>query len=276
MIRAISTYVHVRERLHPGILDELTRAGAQAIEIFGARGHFDYTSPQHVRELGSWFHSNQVELHSLHSPMYSDSDWERRSSSLNIASKDRKTRIEAMDEIKRAIEIAERLPFRFLIQHIGTSSESFDMGKFDAAMTSIEHLKAFAKPLGVRLLIENIPNELSTPEKIVELIRTGHFDDVGVCFDTGHAHMEGGVAPAIETLKDYIRSTHFHDNKQDRDAHLVPGDGTIDWNLTMELLRSCPQIPPVLLELEGDSEGNPEFGKKVPEMTAKAWRTLGV
>ncbi|MGE5110354.1 MAG: sugar phosphate isomerase/epimerase family protein [Acidobacteriaceae bacterium] len=274
MLKAISTYVHVRERLHPGILDGLVRAGAQAIEIFGARGHFDYTSAQHVREIASWFHSNQVEFHSMHSPMYSDMDWERRSSSLNIASKDRKTRIEAMDEIKRAIEIAERLPFRFLIQHIGTSSESFDMHKFDAAMTSIEHLKAFAKPLGVKLLIENIPNELSTPEKIVELIRTGHFDDVGVCFDTGHAHLEGGVAPALEMLKDYVRSTHIHDNKQDRDSHLVPGDGTIDWNLTMEILRTAPQVPPVLLELEGDPEGNPEFGKKLPEMTARAWTKL--
>jgi sugar phosphate isomerase/epimerase len=276
MQRAISTYVHVRERLHPGILDGLVRAGAQAIEIFGARGHFDYTSAQHVREIASWFHSNQVEFHSMHSPMYSDTDWERRSSSLNIASKDRKTRIEAMDEIKRAIEIAERLPFRYLIQHIGTSSESFDMHKFDAAMTSIEHLKAFAKPLGVKLLIENIPNELSTPEKIVELIRTGHFDDVGVCFDTGHAHLEGGVAPALEMLKDYVRSTHLHDNKQDRDSHFVPGEGTIDWELTMEILRACPQVPPVLLELEGDPDGNPEFGKKLPEMTGKAWKKLGI
>ena len=44
----------------------------------------------------------------------------------------------------------------------------------------------------------------------------------------------------------------------------------------MELLRSCPQVPPVLLELEGDPQGNPEFGKKVPEMTARAWKLLGV
>ena len=276
MLRAISTYVHVRERLHPGILDGLVRSGAQAIEIFGARGHFDYHNPQHVRELASWFNSNQVEFHSLHSPMYSDSDWDRRSTSLNIASRDRKTSIEAMDEIKRAIEIAEKLPFRFLIQHIGTSGEEFTMHKFDAAMTSIEHLRAFAKPLGVRVLLENIPNELSTPEKLVEFLKTGHFSDVGVCFDTGHAHLEGGVAPALEILKDHIRSTHIHDNKQDKDAHLVPGDGTIDWNLTMELLRSAPQAPPILMELEGDADGNPDFGKKLPELTSKAWKKLGM
>jgi len=276
MLRAISTYVHVRERLHPGILDGLVRCGAQAIEIFGARGHFDYTNPQHVRELASWFHSNQVEFHSLHSPMYSDIDWSRRSSSLNIASRDRKTCIEAMDEIKRAIEVAEKLPFRFLVQHIGTSGEEFNMHKFDAAMTSIEHLRAFAKPLGVRLLLENIPNELSTPEKLVEFLKTGHFNDVGVCFDSGHAHLEGGVAPALEILKDHIRSTHIHDNNQDKDAHLVPGDGTIDWTLAMEILRTAPQVPPILLELEGDADGNPDFGKKLPELTAKAWKKLGL
>ena len=69
-----------------------------------------------------------------------------------------------MDEIKRALEIAEQIPFRFLIQHIGLPNESFDEKKFEAAMTSVEHLRAFAKPLGVRILVENIPNELSRPK----------------------------------------------------------------------------------------------------------------
>jgi hypothetical protein len=32
----------------------------------------------------------------------------------------------------------------------------------------------------------------------------------------------------------------------------------------------------VLLELEGDPNGNPNFGKKLPELTEKAWKTLGV
>lgn len=278
MLKAMSTYVHVRERLHPGLLDNLVRAGVQAVEVFGFRGHFDYTDPQHVRELASWFQSNAVEFHSMHSPMYVERDWNRRSGSdpLNIASKDRKTRINAMDEIKRAIEVAEKLPFRYLIQHVGVSNESFDMHKFDAALSSIEHLRAFAKPLGVRMLVENIPNDLSTPEKLKELLKTGHFGDVGVCFDTGHAHWTGGVAPALELLSADIRSTHVHDNKQDRDAHLWPGEGTIDWKLTMELLQACPQIPPVLLEIEGDAEGNAEFGKKIPELAQKTWQTLGM
>ena len=42
MLKAISTYIFVKERLHPGLLDKLVSGGAQAIEIFGARQHLDY------------------------------------------------------------------------------------------------------------------------------------------------------------------------------------------------------------------------------------------
>ncbi len=37
MLKAMSTYAYVRERLHPGLLDGLVRGGRQAIEIFAAR-----------------------------------------------------------------------------------------------------------------------------------------------------------------------------------------------------------------------------------------------
>ena len=269
MLKAISTYVHVKERLHPGMLDGYARMGAQAIEVFAARGHFDYTDRQHVREIGQWFKTSGVEFHSMHSPM-STGESSRRDGAppLNIASLDKKSRIDAMDEINRAIEVAEQVPFRFLIQHIGTSGESFSEHKFfDAATSSIEHLQAFAKPLGVRLLLENIPNELSTPERLLELVQKAHFDDIGFCFDIGHAHMEQGVEDAFNVMKDRIRSTHIHDNKKDRDAHLWPGDGNIDWNAAMRFLRSAPLVPALLFEIETEAAG--DLPKKFDEVTRK-------
>jgi len=162
-----------------------------------------------------------------------------------------------MDEIKRALEIAEHIPFRFLVQHIGNPNDAFDEKKFEAAMTSVEHLRAFAKPLGVRVLIENIPNELSTPERLVEFIKTMHFDDIGVCFDCGHAHMMNGIPEGFAILKNHICSTHVHDNKKDKDSHLWPGNGSIDWKQTMELLRTAPQKPPLLLEIDGEEKKSP-------------------
>jgi len=259
MLRAVSTYLYVKERLHPGILDGLVRSGVQAIEIFAARQHLDYANRKaHVKEIAEWFRGSGVPLNSVHSPLYADYEWGRTGSPpVNIASSDRAGRIEAMDEVKRALEIAEQIPFRFLVQHLGTTNETFNEKKFEAAMTSIEHLRAFAKPLGVRILLENTPNELSTPERLVEMIQGAHFDDVGVCFDFGHAHMMSSVNEAFEIVRKHVASTHIHDNHKDKDSHLWPGQGTIDWKAAMELLRSAPKTPPVLLELEGDEKLNP-------------------
>jgi sugar phosphate isomerase/epimerase len=269
MLKAMSTYVYVKERLHPGLLDGLVRGGAQAIEIFAARQHLDYANrKQHVREIADWFRSTGIPLNSVHAPLYADYEWGRSGAApVNVASTDRAGRIEAMDEIKRAIELAEQIPFRFLVQHMGVSGESFDDRKFEAAMTSIEHLRAFAKPLGVRILLENIPNEISTPERLVEFIHTTHFDDVGVCFDVGHAHLMGEVSQAFETLKPLVHSTHVHDNLKDKDSHLWPGSGSIEWKQAMELLRSAPYTPPLLLEIEENEKINPV--EKMGEVFAK-------
>jgi sugar phosphate isomerase/epimerase len=277
MMKAISTYVYGKERLHPGMLDGLARGGAEAIEIFAARNHLDYANRrQHVQEIAQWFQTSGVPLHSVHAPMFSDYEWGRSGGPpVNIADPDRKRRVEAMDEIKRALEIAEQIPFRFLVQHIGVGNEEFDERKFEAAMTSVEHLRAFAKPLGVRILLENIPNELTTPERLVEFIGGAHFEDVGVCFDLGHAHMLGGVEPAFEVLKDHIRSTHVHDNGGDKDAHLWPGEGSIDWPQAVALLRSAPHVPPLLVEAGGEPQADiigrmGEVFRKLEEAEEKA------
>jgi len=91
----------------------------------------------------------------------------------------------------------------------------------------------------------------------VEFIRTSHLDDVGVCFDCGHAHMMGGIPEAFETLKPHICSTHVHDNNADKDSHLWPGKGSINWEETMKLLRTAPQTPPLLLEIDGEEKKSP-------------------
>ncbi len=260
MLRAMSSYVYIKKRLHPGLLDAMKRGGAEAVEIFAARGHFNYTDKEHIKELSAWFRSEGVELHSMHSPIYMSNDFKSGGAPLNIVDTEKPRRIEAMDEIKRAVEVAEQMPFRFLVQHIGKSDEYDDPRKFEWAMSGVEHLRAFCRQLGVTLLVENTPNDLATPEKLKELLKTLHYPDLGVCFDTGHAHMTSSVHQAFGVLEPYIRSTHVHDNKRDKDAHLWPGEGTIDWNETMQSLRAAPHSPALLMEIEGE-EGIDVSGK---------------
>jgi sugar phosphate isomerase/epimerase len=252
MLRAMSSYVYIKRRLHPGLLDTLVRGGAQALELFAARGHFNYHEKEHVRELGNWFKQEKIEFHSMHSPIYMSNDFKSGGQTVNIVDPDKRMRIEAMDEIKRAIEVAEYAPFRFLVQHIGKSDEYDDPRKFENALSAIEHLRAFARPLGVSLLLENIPNDLATPEKLKEIIRLLRYEDLGICFDVGHAHLVSSVHQAFGVLEDRIRSSHIHDNKRDKDSHLWPGEGTIDWEQSMQSLRSATHAPAMLLEIEGE------------------------
>jgi sugar phosphate isomerase/epimerase len=264
MRKAISTYVFVKSRLHPGLLDKLVQGGAEAIEIFAARGHFDYTDRQQVREIANWFKHSGTPLNSLHAPVHTDVEWGRTGTPpINLVDHDKGRRVASMEEIKRALEIAEAIPLGFLIQHLGIAGEEFDPQKADYALSSVEHLHAFAKPLGVKVLLENIPNEIATPERLRELIATLHLNDLGVCFDFGHAHVMSSVEQALPLLSKHIYSTHVHDNGQVHDNHLFPGEGNIDWKQAMELLRAAPQVPPVLLEIDGGNRK--DLWTKFPE-----------
>ena len=161
-----------------------------------------------------------------------------------------------VDEIKRALEIAELIPFRYLIQHMGVSGEEFDMHKFDAAFSAIEQLSLFARQRGVEILLENIPNELSTAARLQQFQELTHVG-LNYCFDTGHANLGNGVEAEFQLMKPRIRSTHVHDNNRKDDNHLPPviGEcGTIDWKNTMQLLRSGQDQFPLLLELKDHND----------------------
>lgn len=101
----------------------------------------------------------------------------------------------------------------------------------------------------MRLLVENLLSEATTPEHLMTILQTGHLNNVGVCLDLGHAHITPGVREAIVTLGKRIASVHIHDNHGVRDEHLWPGEGTIDWPAAAEALKKLDQPPAVVLEI---------------------------
>ncbi len=76
--------------------------------------------------------------------------------SVNLLHPDKSRRIAAMDEIKRALESAESIPFRNLVVHLGERDDEWSPRTVEFALTALEHLGAFAHPLGVRPLVENL------------------------------------------------------------------------------------------------------------------------
>jgi sugar phosphate isomerase/epimerase len=300
----LSTYAFFEHRLHPGLLDALHAAGANAgsggsmtIEVFAARHHFDYTDTSAVRETAAWFRSNNVRA-VLHQPVYisdrADAQWSRHvAPNLDLISDRKSGRIASMDEVKRAIESAEQIPFAAVVLHLGLKDTLWDEAALEHCFTAVEHLKAFAAPLGVRLLLENLQNEVTTPEHLLHILKTGHFESVGVCLDLGHLHLsqtaadaspDSGVQRAVSLLGPRIAQLHLHDNHgpfthgdapttnaEMKDEHLWPGEGSIDWSIVAPILATLPDTTPAILEPAPDRDQPTEL---VTRKAEKAFRTL--
>ena len=248
MQQVLSTYLFVNRKLTAALVGEVARANVSAIELFCSRGHFDYRSADDARELASWLAGNNLTLHSIHSPTTRDFHSTRESGApLSISDPERVRRQEAVDEIRRALDLVEHVPFRYCIQHVARPRDIPDERLWDAAFSSLEHLSLFARQRGVTLALENTPGEMATPTNLKNFLEQTRLTNVKLCFDTGHAHLEGGVVARLEALRDLVVTTHIHDNHGERDEHLLPYEGTIDWNAA---LAALPSEAPFVLELK--------------------------
>jgi sugar phosphate isomerase/epimerase len=289
MRAGISTHVFLPQRLTPSLLDALLAGGVQQIELFAARHHFNYTDRAAVREAALWFRSHDVAA-SLHMPLFSADDeaiWSKHTApSLNLLHVMKAERIAAMDEVKRALEAAEMVPIQSAVIHLGLGDDQWSTRALDDALTAVEHLKAFAGPLGIKLLLENLTNNVATPEHLVEIVTVGHFDTVGFCLDLGHANLaapisetshapaKSGIAQAFETFTSLgahrLVELHVHDNHSTRDEHLWPGAGAIDFVAVDTHIAALDPKPVGMLEIAYD------LPQSTAEVTTRTQRAAGI
>src|SRR5277367_288643 len=242
MQRILSTYRFVNQPLSAALLAEIAQAGFSAVEIFCASQHFSYREPQRVREISDALDEYRLGLHSVHSPTDRDRSPGRESGvAISISDPERIRRLDAVDEIKRVLDIAEQVPFQYLIQHIGHGRQAADARKLDAAFTSLEILSVFAKARGVTIALENTPDDLGSPASLQHFIADTHLHDLRLCLDTGHAHMDSTVEVAFDAMRDRVVTTHIHDNHGDKDEHLLPYNGTINWDAALGAFASATQ-----------------------------------
>lgn len=230
----LSTHLFHGSRLSSAHLTLAAGHGFSVIEVYATRSHFDYRDAAHVDEVGQALADLGLVLHGLHAPTttsFTDGVW---GPTLSIADPDESRRRQAVDETLAAMTVASRVPFRHLVVHLGVPDAMPALTQRSAAQRSLATLADAAESLGVHLALEVIPNALSHPGALVTLIEDVlERRTVGICLDTGHAHLWGDVTEAIELCSGHLHTTHLHDNHGRRDEHLVPGRGTIEWDAAM-------------------------------------------
>jgi len=106
----------------------------------------------------------------------------------------------------------------------------------EIGFSRFSRLCEIAERSDINLAFEN----LRAPDRLYEFMRRIDSPRIGVCFDAGHNHF---ICPERRICRDFadrIKAVHLHDNDGTRDAHNIPGDGTIDWaQVRKELLDSA-------------------------------------
>ena len=182
----ISTHLYVGDRLDRDHLVEIAAHGFDAVEVFAVKSHFDYRDRRAAIALAEWLDDTRLTLHSMHAPIardYVNGSWK---DGLSLAATDESHRKAAVEETLATLDVAAAVRYSTLVVHGGVPEPHAGPADNHLAslVRSLEELSPVAEQFGVRLAVEVIPNVLSTPSALVDLIESDiDVAELGICMD---------------------------------------------------------------------------------------------
>lgn len=248
----ISSHLYHDQQLSQEHLTQIASYGFEALELFATRSHFDYRDPATIAALRRWLTDTGMSLHGIHAPIAESATGGKYSGAYSIAAKDNAARQQAVHEVESALAVAREIECDVLVVHLGLPATQPGAGDNSraAAARSLEEIIRLTESLKTRVMVEVIPNDLSSVSTLVTLLeRDFEGTDAGICMDFGHAHLMGDLPDAIETAAEHLLTTHVHDNRGREDDHLVPYRGTINWPAALVTMRKIGYDGTYLMEL---------------------------
>ena len=156
--------------------------------------------------------------------------------------------------VEKTLRCAAVLGIQYLVVHPlykNRDGENYTREEFlsvnrDAYLPLVEE----AKKHGIIILTENLlwgeSIKFSAISELVERVDSPFF---GWCYDTGHGHCQGEALDELLSCPRVPLSLHIHDNNGNRrDEHLIPGDGTLDFEKCFTLLKKIGYAGEFVLE----------------------------
>ncbi len=143
-----------------------------------------------------------------------------------------------------AIAFCHRHLIPVTVIHVTQGSAPPPMGK--AGLDRVRQLAQHAREKDVVLAIENC----GRPDYVEFLLSECDVPSLGLCYDSSHDFLKGN--PPVEILQKWghrLVTTHFSDNHGENDDHLLPGDGTINWEAVTVSFPAETYTGPVMLEV---------------------------
>lgn len=148
-----------------------------------------------------------------------------------------------VERYKNDIRICKENNIPMVVMHL-TSKNNAPMYN-EIGLNRLKEIVNYAQKLDVKVAFENT----KIKGYLDYVIKNIDNDNVGICYDSGHCHVHFNDEFNYELFKDRIFAVHLHDNDKSDDLHLLPFDGTIDWERVVTKLKECNYKGPVTLEL---------------------------
>lgn len=150
-------------------------------------------------------------------------------------------RQERLEKMKRSLLATRMLGCKYWVVHPImpywiTDLETGDAQKtWDLNLTFMQELLSYAKEQDVTICLENMPMckfSMATPQNVFDFVKIINDEHFKICLDVGHTAVFPDLSPAnaVRELGDAIKVLHIHDNMGNKDSHLRPTEGIVDWD----------------------------------------------
>lgn len=176
-----------------------------------------------------------------------------------------------VERYKKDIKNCHENGISMVVMHLTQKDKAPMYG--EVGLNRIRKITEYAKEMNMKVAFENTKIK-GYLEYVLDNIKD---DNVGICFDVGHYHVHFDDEFNFELFKNRIFAVHLHDNDKSDDLHLLPFDGTIDWEYVINKVKDCNYNGPITMELcyrydylnmslDSFYKKGYEVGKKLQEM----------
>lgn len=244
------------------VLHAIRDGGFDAVEVCSFPKHLDYHNKDDVARAGDLMRSLGLRPVSFHAPF---------ADAIDITAPDPAARAAAVRELITACTAASVMGVEKIVLHPGPERsgrppEHEFLERMRHAAESLNTVAGACCTLGVELVLENmLPHLLfGHTNDMMYLLGSIHACTVSACLDTGHAYLGRELGQVIHQLSGHLRLVHANDNRGDRDEHLPPGEGHIDWPWVVRELQRYHFSGTLILELSSRPD------ESVPDMLGRA------
>ncbi|GAB7091161.1 hypothetical protein JCM18237_14320 [Halorubrum luteum] len=119
-----------------------------------------------------------------------------------------------------------------------TSADRDDVAFRDVAAEQLRRVADAGREAGVEVVVENVGHQHHGLQLSV-LGDIARETETPICFDVGHAYMEGGnkaIRRFLRSHGDRVSHLHCHDVRRRGDTHIPVGAGEVDYDIVSEEL----------------------------------------